>query len=308
MKIFFINDSIRGIVSKEETFWSILSENISGAKGIPLNNFSEDISEYIKREGPDIVVVNAIIPGIIVSKNAKKIVLLQDNFVEMRKFPLTFRSFVKAIITLGKGTYAAKAKIQKKSLQTADVVVAVSRSVADSYECKTAKIIPIGTDTDLFKPLPNKNELKTKYGLPQDKKVKIFIGSIHPVKGFDILKKEILQDKNSFYILVLKDNYLPRYNFENAKIFQKISQDILAELINCADVCVGRSRVETLWLGPIEAMFCGIPVDVTPVGIFADWTPENKDPRKEAFEKGLDRETMIKRWENLFSELSEKSG
>jgi len=58
-----------------------------------------------------------------------------------------------------------------------------------------------------------------------------------------------------------------------------------------------------LWLAPIEAMFCNIPIDVTPVGIFNDWRPKNKNPRKEAFGKGLDRETMIKRWNELINYL-----
>lgn len=51
---------------------------------------------------------------------------------------------------------------------------------------------------------------------------------------------------------------------------------VLAELYNCADLFVGRSKVESLWLAPIEAMFCNLPIDVTPTGIFADWHPENK--------------------------------
>jgi hypothetical protein len=129
--------------------------------------------------------------------------------------------------------------------------------------------------------------------------VKIFVGSTHPVKGFDILKQEMHRDKESVYALVLKDKRLPWGLPRNAKVFQRISQEALAELHNTADLFVGRSRVETLWLGPIEAMFSGLPVDVTPAGIFADWRPANKDPRTEAFAAGLDRATMIRRWKEL---------
>ena len=140
--------------------------------------------------------------------------------------------------------------------------------------------------------------------MPLNKKIKIFVGSTHSVKGFDILKKEITADKESFYILVLKDKWFRKLNLPNVKVFQRVSQSILSELYNCADIYIGRSRVETLWLTPIEAMFCNVPVDVTPVGIFADWQPENKNPRQEAFTNGLDRETMIRKWQELIAQLS----
>lgn len=304
MKVIFINSHIRGAVSNEETIWSILSENLADAKGIALNTFKGDISQFLNEEKPDVVVINSILRGIAVPNGTKIVAFLQDNFVAMQKFPLTFRSFVKTILTFGRETYGAKAKIQKRALEKADMTVAVSKSVANSYGCAVARIIPVGTNPSLFRLLPNKDELKAKYGIPTDRKIKIFVGSTHLVKGFDILMKEIKNDKDSFYILVLKDNgFLGENSLPNAKVFKKIDQKQLCELHNCADVFVGRSRVETLWLAPIEAMFCGVPIDITRVGIFEDWMPMNIDPRKEAFEKELDQETMIKRWRELIEEM-----
>lgn len=133
--------------------------------------------------------------------------------------------------------------------------------------------------------------------------MKIFVGSTNLVKGFDILRKEIKNDKESFYILVLKDKRTINLPYKNIKVFQRVSQNTLSELYNCADLFIGRSRVESLWLAPIEAMFCNIPIDVTPVGIFADWYPKNKNPRQEAFQKGLDKETMIKKWRSLVESI-----
>ena len=179
--------------------------------------------------------------------------------------------------------------------------MAVSLDIAKWYGIK-AKIIPIGTNTKLFKPI-DKTFLRNRYNIPQKRFVKIYVGSTHLVKGWDLIKKEIKRNKDDFYILVLKDKKIPKLGYKNIKIFQQVSQMMLAELYNCADLYVGRSRVESLWLTPIEAMFCNVPIDVTSTGIFTDWLPQNKSPRQEAFNKGLDRETMIKRWRILIKKI-----
>ncbi|MEI6479406.1 MAG: glycosyltransferase [bacterium] len=305
MKIYLINDSIRGIVSNEETFWSVISENLRGARGIAMKDIGGSLSEFFQREQPDIVISNSIFGNLETPQKTKKIVLLQDDFIAMKKrLPWDWKRIVKAFMNFG-DPYVKKAALQREAISNADRVVVVSNDIARSYGLSDYEVIPIGTDSQLFSPTKNREELRKKYGIPTDAIVKIFIGSTHLVKGFDILETEIKNDSKSFYILVLKDKYRPILKLSNVKVFQRIDQKTLAELMNCADVCVGRSRVETLWLGPIEAMFCGVPVDVTPVGIFADWKPANLNPRQEAFEIGLDRETMIKRWESLIHNIVE---
>ncbi len=306
MKTYLINEDIRGIVSNEETVWSVLAENLDGTSGVALNDLKEDLTALLNRENPDVVVCNAIMGNFYTPAHTKRVVFLQDNFFVMQKIlPWDWKRVVRSVLNHFKDPYVTKYKLQIDAINKADKVVVVSKDIARAYGLTDAEIIPIGTDTNLFKPLDNKVELRKKYGVPLEMNIKIFIGSTHAVKGFDILENEIRNDTKSFYILVLKDKYRPMLKFSNVKVFQRIGQGTLAELMNCADLCVGRSRVETLWLGPIEAMFCGIPVDVTPVGIFADWKPANIDPRKEAFELGLDRETMIKRWGSLISKIVE---
>ncbi len=300
MKIAIINDNLEGLF-KEDNFWSVLRENLVGSYGISLISLEGNIDDIIRNDRPDVLIVNSILRDIKSPPETKKIILLQDNFILMDKIvPKTPRQKIGSIIKGKRSFYKQKIENQKKWISRADKIIAVSKHVADTYKVN-AEIIPIGTDSELFCPKKNRDELKDKHGIPKNKIVKIFVGSTHAVKGFNILLKEIKQDKNSFYIIVLKDEKVPNLNQKNVKIFQRIPQDVLVELYNCADLYVGRSRVETLWLTPIEAMFCGVPVDVTLAGIFADWSPENKNPRQEAFDKGLDRETMVNRWIELVS-------
>lgn len=302
MKIVIVNDNLEGLF-KEDNLWSILRENLVGSYGISLNSLGRNFDDVIEEGRFDVLIINSILEDAKSSSKMKKIILLQDNFILMDKIvPKTLRQRVGKIIKGKRSFYKQKIQNQKEWIRKADKIVAVSKHVANTYNVN-AEIIPIGTDPGLFHPKKNRDELKEKYGIPTSKIVKIFVGSTHAVKGFDILLKEIKQDRDSFYIIVLKDEKVPKLNWGNVKIFQRVPQDILVELYNCANLYVGRSRVETLWLTPIEAMFCGIPIDVTPTGIFADWYPENKNPRQEAFNKGLDRKTMIERWRKIVSEL-----
>ena len=301
MKILLVNDHIRGVVSNEETFWSVLADNLPDCQALALANFKSDIEEYLRKNPPRILIFNSLLGNIKTPLGVKKIAFLQDNVIAMAKLlPLTLRNLVVRIIRFNKSDMGMIKK-QKTALSNADLVVAVSQDIAKWYKIK-AEIIPIGTDTELFRPM-DKFFLRRKYNIPQNRFVKIYVGSTHLVKGWDLIRKEIERNNKDFYILVLKDEKIPRLGSQNIKLFQRVPQKVLAELYNCADLYLGRSRVESQWLAPIEAMFCNLPVDVTLTGIFANWFPLNKNPRQEAFDKGLDKETMIEKWKKLIKEL-----
>jgi len=77
---------------------------------------------------------------------------------------------------------------------------------------------------------------------------------------------------------------------------KKSHKKVLAELYNCADLCVSRSVTESFGLALVEAMFCDIPVDVPKIGVFWDWEPDFSNPRKSAFEYCLDKKSCIRNW------------
>lgn len=306
MSTILLNENIYGVVSGEETFWSVLANNLSDCQAIALADFRDDIEEYLRKNPPEVLIFNSLLGNIKTPPGVKKITLLQDNFVATTKLlPFTLRRWIAKIIKFGGDDYTKKLKKQKTALSNADLVVAVSQDIAKWYEIK-AEVIPIGTDTELFRPM-EKTFLREKYNIPKNKFVKIYVGSTHPIKGWDLIRKEIERNKDDLYILVLKDEKIPKLSYKNIKLFQRVPQTILAELYNCADLFIGRSRIESLWLAPVEAMFCNIPIDVTPVGVFTDWCPENKNPRQEAFQKGLDQKTMIRKWKDLIESIDKNS-
>jgi len=285
MKIVVINDSILPTSGEKENFWTWLVKELPAT---PIN-FAElkiPLDDVIKKENPDIIINNSFwgltFPDYFV------ISILQDPYIGMKEIAKPG--------DLSDSFFDPKIELQKRALKNSQVRVAVSNYMANSYkDCGDFKIIPIGTDAKLFRPM-NKKKMRKKYGIPSKQRVYIYVGSHDIVKGWKEIKDEVNLRK-AFWILVFKDFEEPEQ--ENTKTFYKIPQKQLAELYNCANYYLSNSYVESLGLAPIEAMFCNIPVITPSVGIFYDWKPKMKNPRREAFEKGLDKRTCIEAWKEL---------
>lgn len=298
MRVLIINEHIRGSVSGEQTLWSTLGAAIADSETFELSSRPESVTEYIASTQPAIVIYNSTLGKIDVPANTRSIVVLQDNFLLMSSvLQLSLVQRLKKLLGIQTFYQQAVAK-QREALAAATKIVAVSEHVAHSYSV-AAEIIPIGVDTDLFHPMA-KPELRKKYDLP-DTEVQIFVGSGHPVKGFSDLMLQIKNNPQIFYIVVLKDD--TQISAPNVKVFRRVLQQQLAELYCCADRYIGTSKVETLWLAPLEAMMCNVPVSVTPVGIFYSWKPQNVSPRAEAIAAGLTSHVMISRWKELLTRL-----
>ena len=290
-----LNDSIRGIESNQETIWSRLEEELDDVIAISTTKLNIPLGEKLKELNPDLVIQNSIWGKL---TDYKTISFLQDPFLDMNKLcdPFLLRMRLKIRKRL---TYSEKTRLQMESLKDS-VKVTNSNFMAKMYhKAGKFKVIPMGINHELFRPM-NKKELRKKYDLPTDKTIKIFVGSTHPVKGWKHIKKMIQEDTSCYWILVLKDVDIG--SGHNFVTFYKISQDILAELYNCADLLVAKSVVESFGLAVVEAMMCDLPVDVTKTGVFWDWDPDMNNPRDEAIKKGLDKYTWMKNWRKLVSE------
>lgn len=285
-EIYIINDIVGPMVANEPgNFWTYMLKELP-AKAINFAELQIPLEEVVK-------------------KTIKKEDLIINNDLWGFTFPDHFT------ITIAQNPFRGMQELlgvdlneqiekQKRALKESQVRVAVSNYMAESYkDCGTFKVIPVGTDPELFKPM-NKEAMREKYGIPSDRIVFISVLSHHAVKGWTEIKREVDQ-RMAYWILVFKD--FPEPTQENTKVFCRIPQGQVAELLNCADFFVSKSVCESGGLAAIEAMFCDIPVLSTRTGIFFDYSPPMVHPRKEAFEKGLDKETCIKSWKKLIEEV-----
>jgi len=173
-------------------------------------------------------------------------------------------------------------------LHDASKVVALSRFEADQYrrmgvpEEKIA-IIPNGIDLSEYADLPPKGAFKRKFGIPEEKKIILYLGRIHEIKGIDILVKAFAKvidslDDVKLVIVGPDDGYLGK--LEALIKALKIKDDVLIlgplydtdklEVYVDADICVLPSRYETFPNVVLEAYACSKPVIASNVESISD--------------------------------------
>jgi len=216
--------------------------------------------------------------------------------------------------------YINKIKARKK--------VAVSNYMASEMlklGIKPDVVLPNCVDTNIFKPLNNKENLRDKHKIPKNKKVGIWVGTDSEVKNYDMLYNLISCFQDIFWILVAKDDFGNK--LENTKIFYNINYKTLNELHNCSDFFILTSPIEGCGIAMIEAMSSGIPCILSKSGYFWDYwdkrigiqvDSENfeehanaiikintikTDPRPIVFERGLDFKTWEKKWKEIVKSI-----
>jgi glycosyltransferase involved in cell wall biosynthesis len=156
-------------------------------------------------------------------------------------------------------------------------------------------------DTDLFHP-KDKFQSRKRLGLPQKKKIIIFVGRIEYLKGADIILEIAKKKEDIMFIMIgqLKDKSLLNEKLSNVKIIDSLSSKEfgkLCEYYNAADLCLFPSRIESFALVPREAMACGTPAIVTDI--------MGMNVIKEAIKVPQDVDVISKKVDNFF-DMAEK--
>lgn len=172
-------------------------------------------------------------------------------------------------------------------------VVATHLSVPYYKHCGPVDVLPIGVDTDLFKPMSNKEELKEKYNIPQDKKIGFWMGTTHQMKGYTNLKKYASENPDIHWIVVWK-NRSQRRSLHGASEYCHIKQHVISELMNCSDFYLVCGLLSPYFMIEYEAMACNLPM-LNISSLEKDFDP-GSNPRDKIFEIGWDRPTTLKLW------------
>ena len=87
-----------------------------------------------------------------------------------------------------------------------EILVATDYAIDHYKQFGTVTKMQLGLDTDLFKPLNSKENLRIKYNIPKDKKVGYWGGTTHTMKGFDRLVQYSENNPDIFWIIVWKQH------------------------------------------------------------------------------------------------------
>jgi len=147
---------------------------------------------------------------------------------------------------------------------------------------------PCPIDTDTFRPLESKEDLRKKYGLPQDSLIIAYVGSLSPARGlFDIIRAfpDILSHVPEALLYVSypkrageEDHEKHLYSLcgdlqQRGKIVLDGPSKSVQEIYSLVDV-VALPFVRPYWVDPplilLEAMSSGAVVVATPVGAMAE--------------------------------------
>ena len=188
-------------------------------------------------------------------------------------------------------------KLNQKNIHLIRVTNSFFKSYLIKKGIKKEKIfqIPIAVDTKKFKYQKNKELLRKKFNLPQDK---ILIGSFHKdgegwgngekpkmIKGPDIFIKTLISlsskiGKEKLHIVLTSParGYIKR-KLKQQKIsythYYPVEKKNIPLLFNCLDFYLITSRDEGGPRGIFEAMACGVPVISTNVGHAHDHIKNN---------------------------------
>ena len=136
-------------------------------------------------------------------------------------------------------------------------------------------VLPIGVDTDLFKPR-DKTRMRIKHNLTYER-LGFWCGTRHPMKGRHLLHQYRVEHPDAQILEVFKGRY---------------SQPQFAEVMSACDYIVVTNRLRPWSMVEWEAMATGL--DLVDIGDrereFTDWS------RDKVFEVGWDRLSAKKTW------------
>jgi glycosyltransferase involved in cell wall biosynthesis len=176
--------------------------------------------------------------------------------------------------------------------------VASSLAAPNYEQYGTVDVIPIGVDTDLFKPIDGKDALRDKYGLPKNKRIGLWCGTKHKMKGYTRLLEYAESNPDVHWIIVWKQKSEAGH-MDRATNFTLVSQEVLVELMNASEFYLCSGLLSPFFMIEWEAMACNLQMVILD-NVRKDFVP-SENPREDIFSLGWDRKSVKRKWEDYLS-------
>lgn len=179
-------------------------------------------------------------------------------------------------------------RLARNHYNKCDMLIVPSRDVQDiltGNKIRTRKVvIPLGVDTNKFRPAKSKISAKKRIGLNPKNIIIGFAGRIGREKDMPTLIKafEGLYQKNLKLMIVGTGVSLP----DADNLIKTGAKNQVTKYLQAMDIFAHASLTETNSLSTMEAMACELPVVVTPVGSIKEYVKNGKNglvfPRHDA--------------------------
>jgi len=225
-----------------------------------------------------------------------------EEYASQSSRPINFMEWVSFRMQL-----IGRKLLEKKVLRKSDHIVVLSEYTKEKlqkvYGLSPTKIhiIPGGVDLNRFRPLKNKQALRTRLGLPNGHFMLLTIRNLEPRMGLENLilaLKEIVKERSDILLTIggegpltqdLKNLATEVGVEDSVKFVGYIPEEELPSYYQMADLFIlPTSELEGFGLITVEALASGLPVLGTPVGgtkeilahmgpefLFSDVTPDS---------------------------------
>ncbi|ACL23799.1 glycosyltransferase family 4 protein [Chloroflexus aggregans] len=163
-----------------------------------------------------------------------------------------------------------------------DAAVSCSRFNAQTIAGRygfTPEVVFNGIDTSLFRPQPPDPTRRTRWGLPTDRPLLLFVGRLQPWKGVETAIRALSYIPHTHLIIAGDGEDRERLAtiatelglHERVTFLGSVPRQQLPDLYAAVDILVATSYAsETFGIGPVEAQACGLPVVASRFGGFPE--------------------------------------
>ena len=255
--------------------YEIESARLPGSKSYRMLLNKQRIMEAVRREKPDLIEIGDPYRTAWIGLEAGHQLGIPVVAFYHSDFP---RALDRTIVRfsgklIARGLSAPIRRYIRRLYNRMDATVVASSHLVDTLRrggIKRIEHIPLGTDTQLFRPRDSRDRVRAEFGVPAGARLLLFVGRLAREKGIKNLigaLDRISPDSPPVHLALVGDGELDDWVHFEANRRPNLtwlpyceSAERLADLYSAADLFVHAGRWETFGIVSLEAQACGTPV------------------------------------------------